>query len=215
MPDRELLLLGGGGHAAVVAESAILAGWTIAGMIDDRTDATLPVPGVPHLGPHPRKSDEFSEQIQDLLAAGVSVHAAVGDGHLRQAWLSVFNAAPRATIIHPTAAVSGSATIEPGVFIGPNAVVNARAVLGSNVIVNSGTVVEHDVHVGDHAHLAPRSVLAGESRVGAYTLIGTGAVVIPKIQVGANTILGAGSVAISDIPDEVTAVGSPATIPPA
>lgn len=214
MPEREILLLGGGGHAAVVAESAVLAGWTIAGMIDDRTDATLPVPGVPHLGPHPRKPDEFSEQIQDLMAAGVFVHAAVGDGNLREAWLSMFTDAPRATIIHPTAAVSDSAMIEPGGFIGPNAVVNARAVIGSNVIVNSGAVVEHDVHVGDHAHLAPRSVLAGESRVGACTLIGAGAVVIPKIRVGSNAILGAGSVATSDIADDVTAVGSPATILP-
>lgn len=215
MPDRELLLLGGGGHAAVVAESAILAGWTIAGMIDDRPDATLPVAGVSHLGPHPRKPDEFSEQIQALLAAGVFVHAAVGDGNLRRAWLSVFNDVPRATIIHPTAAVSDSAMIEPGGFIGPNAVVNARAVIGSNVIVNSGSVVEHDVQIGDHAHLAPRSVVAGESRVGACTLIGAGAVVIPKIRIGANAILGAGSVATSDIPDEVTAVGCPATVLPA
>lgn len=211
MPHRELLLLGGGGHAAVVAESAILAGWTIAGMIDDRSDATLPVAGVPHLGPHAAKPEELSERVQDLLAGGVFVHAAVGDGNLRQAWLSVFNQVPRATIIHPTAAVSDSAMIEPGGFIGPHAVVNARAVIGSNVIVNSGAVVEHDVQVDDHAHLAPRCILAGESRVGACTLIGAGAVVIPKIRIGAHTILGAGSVATSDIPDNVTAVGSPAT----
>ena len=43
-----LLLLGGGGHAAVVADAALAAGWAVEGFFDDSPKAQLP--GLARLG---------------------------------------------------------------------------------------------------------------------------------------------------------------------
>ena len=210
MPERELVLLGAGGHAAVVAESAILSGWSIIGFLDDRTDARLPVPGVAHLGRLGEAGEEIPVAVRECIQAGALIHAAAGAHGLRRKWLERIPEGVPATIVHPSAAVSESARIGAGVFIGPNAVVNARAILGNGVIVNSGAVVEHDVNVGDFSHLAPGSVTAGEAVVGCEVLLGAGSVLLPKIHIGDRSILAAGGVANRDIPTDTTVVGNPA-----
>jgi len=202
---RTLILLGGGGHAAVVCECARDAGWTVAGFLDDAlpdADRCLAV-GLKHLGP-----------INQLLTAPraehqPSIHAAVGDAALRRKWLDMAEGCPAPPIVHPSAVVSPSAELSDGVFVGPRAVVNARARLGRGVIVNTGAIVEHDCVIGDFAHLAPGSVLAGTVTVGEATLVGANATVIPGLAIGSRSIIGAGAVVIRDVGDDQLVVGVP------
>ncbi|MCH2160282.1 MAG: NeuD/PglB/VioB family sugar acetyltransferase [Phycisphaerales bacterium] len=210
MPEQDLILLGAGGHAAVVAEAAALSGWTIVGFLDDRADARLPLAGVPHLGRIGEAGEDIPDAAQRCLQGGAIIHAAAGTAQLRKAWLARIPSAVAATIVHPSASVSASAQIAAGVFIGPNAVVNARAVIGAGTIVNSGAIVEHDVVVGTCAHLAPRTVVAGEATIGSETLLGVGSVVLPKVRIGERATLAAGSVATSHIASDTTVAGAPA-----
>ncbi len=203
---RTLLLLGGGGHAAVVAESARAAGWNVAGYLDDRPeDGAAAQVRLKRLG-----------AIRDLqaalaaLPAGAFGHAAVGDPALRRRWLEEFGGAAAPAVVDCSAAVSPSAVAAPGAFIGPRAVVNARAVIGRGAIVNSGAIVEHDCRLGEFCHIGPGAVLGGGAAVGAGALVGMNASVLPGIRIGARAVLGAGAVAAADVPPEVTAVGVPA-----
>jgi sugar O-acyltransferase (sialic acid O-acetyltransferase NeuD family) len=205
---QSMVLMGGGGHAAVVAESLRAAGFIMEGFLDDSADAdpNSPVVGFKRLG-----------AIADLPAVMRShrhayFHAAVGDPALRKKWLELVAPRPTPIVIHPTAIVSPSATLGEAAFIGPRAVINARAVIGRGVIVNSGAIVEHDCVLEEFCHVAPGSVLAGRVRIGALTLVGAGSTAIPGVRIGQGCTIGAGSVVISDIPDGSTAMGVPARV---
>jgi UDP-perosamine 4-acetyltransferase len=202
-----MILLGGGGHAAVVAESARAAGFVIDGFLDDdpaTREAMQPL-GLEHLG-----GIAGLETILEHLAREIAVHAAVGDPALRRHWLERSGERAAATIIDPTARVSPTAKIAGGAFIGPRAVVNARAEIGRGAIINSGAIIEHDCGVGAFSHVAPGAVLGGESRVGPDSLVGSGAVIRPQVRVGANVTIGINAAVIDDVGDEAQAVGVPA-----
>ena len=206
----ELVLFGAGGHAAVVADAAVAAGFVLAGVLSTprpESDGRPPFGGVPWLG----DPDTPLPALADLLARGAFVHAAVGDPTLRRRWLEPRGDAA-AAIVHPSAIVSPSATIQAGAFIGPRAVVNARATIGRGAIVNSGAIVEHDAVVGDYAHVAPGAILLGAAVVGAMAMVGGGAVVLPGVEIGAEATLAAGAVATIAVPPEATAIGVPARI---
>jgi sugar O-acyltransferase (sialic acid O-acetyltransferase NeuD family) len=205
---HSLILLGGGGHAAVVAETARAAGFIVLGYLDDRAPPAgtpdSPIAGFKRLG-----------GIADLPRAMADhrhafFHAAVDDNALRAKWLDL--PSPRGTpaIIHPSAIISPTAKIEEGVFVGPRAVINARALVRRGAIVNSAAVVEHDCVLEPFCHCAPGCVLAGEVRIGAGALVGEGAVVVQGVSVGDGATLSPGSVAVDEVSAKATANGVPA-----
>lgn len=208
-----VVLLGGGGHAAVVADALQREHWTALGYLADETSEHAPLvrgdggpAPLPHLGaPH-----ELQRLLAERLPPRTMVHAAAGDAALRRRWSELIPAERHATIVTPSAVVSPSAVLGAGVFIGPLAVVNARAVIEEGAIVNTGAIVEHDCHVGAFAHVAPRAALGGAARIGADALAGIGSSVLPGVHIGRGAVLGAGSVAIDDVPDGVTVAGAPA-----
>lgn len=204
-----LLVIGGGGHAAVVIDAARCAGWTISGVLDDdpACEGALDALAVVRLG-----SIDDGSSVLDALPEGTVIHAAAGDPALRRAWVRQFEDVRLATIVHPSATVARSAILHDGVFVAPGAVIGPRAWIATGVIVNSGAVVEHDCELGDYAHVAPRSVLAGGVRVGAATLIGVGATVQPGAAIGAGATIGAGAVVLDDVPDGETWYGVPARL---
>lgn len=193
-----LVLIGGGGHAMVVAEAAIASGAPIAGFLDDD-----PAAGLGELAP---RLGGF-EKIPDLQDARAIV--AIGDVRRRAALIAKLTA-PAATVVHPSAIVSPSATLGRGVFIGPNAVVHARARIGDHAIVNTGAIVEHDCLIGLNTHIAPGVVMGGEARVGPDTLVGLGARLLPGTRVGARAVVGAGCVVLRAVGDDSRVVGVPA-----
>jgi sugar O-acyltransferase (sialic acid O-acetyltransferase NeuD family) len=204
-PGRRLLLLGGGGHAAVVADAAIAAGWLLIGFLDDSLEAS--VPGLERLG-----GIDEGPGILERRGGGILVHAAHGEGHVRESWLAAYPPDAATTIAHPTACISRTAQIADGAFIGPHAILNARAWIGRGAIINSAAVIEHDVTIGDFTHVAPGSVMGGGAAVGAHSLVGIGSVVLPRVKIGRRVTLGGGAVAAKDIADGVTACGVPARV---
>lgn len=203
----ELVIFGAGGHAAVVADTAVTVGFVLAGVLaEGRPEPGVDAPfgGVPWLGDPDRPEPALAE----LLERGAGVHAAVGDAATRRRWLES-RLDHAVSIVHPSAIVSPSATIGPGVFIGPRAVINARAEVGAGVIVNTGAIIEHDVSIGAWSHVAPAATVLGAARVGMAGLVGGGSVVLPGIEIGDEATLGAGGVATTSIPAGRTAVGIP------
>lgn len=205
--DMNLVLLGGGGHALVVAEAAALAGYFVAGFYDDRTDAALArrVAAV-RLG----SLDDF------LNADGTTAYIiTIGDTATRAALGHRVRRGRPATracraLVHPRAIVSPSAELGAGVFVGPGAIVHSFAQVGDHAIINSGAIVEHECKVGEHAHIAPGAVLGGNVSVGRATLLGIGCRVIPRVKIGNDCVVGSGAVVIRDVDDRARVVGVPA-----
>ena len=206
MPVKELILIGGGGHALVVAEAAGLAGHGIAGFFDDNPRAVVAQKlGLRHMG----SLDDFYRRPPGEAWFVV----ALGDLRLRGAFLADLGARPDAhatTVIHPDATVSATARIGPGGYVGPRAIVHSFASVRAHAIVNSGAIVEHECEVGENVHVAPGAVLGGNVNVGRGSLVGIGARVLPGITIGAGSVVGAGAVVVQDVADGVTVVGVPA-----
>ncbi|MFM9995884.1 MAG: NeuD/PglB/VioB family sugar acetyltransferase [Phycisphaerales bacterium] len=204
---RGLVIIGGGGHALVVAEAAIAAGAPIAGFLDDDPFAPLSAgaPRADRLGGFDRL-----DLLRDPAFAWI---IAIGDLDARRgllARLAALDPPPPVSVVHPTAVVSASASIEPGVFVAPGAIVHTRARIGEHAIVNTGAIVEHECRVGVNVHLAPGSVLGGRAAVGADTLVGLGSRVLPGVHIGSRCVVGAGAVVTENVADDRLAIGVPA-----
>jgi sugar O-acyltransferase (sialic acid O-acetyltransferase NeuD family) len=199
---NSLFLIGGGGHALVVAESAFDSGWTVAGFFDDREDAPLA-----SLAEH---RGGMRDAGAALRASGGLAMMCVGGLAARAALLRELDGVAWARVRHPSATVSRRAEIGAGVYLGARCVVNIRATVGDHAIINTGAIVEHECAIGPNVHIAPGAVLCGNVRVGAGTLVGAGARLIPGVAIGSGCVIGAGAVVVRDVADGSTVVGVPA-----
>ena len=207
-----LLILGAGGHAKVVAETALASGVASSvAFLDDRCtglDVCLPVLGWPVMGPL-----MMSLQAETAAQFDAAV-VAIGHAAMRLHWIQQLQDAGYhlPVLIHPTAWVSPSAQLGPASVVFAQVAVQAQVSIGSGAILNTCCSVDHDAQLADGVHLCPGSRLAGEVNVGVRSWIGIGASVIQQVRIGSDVTVGAGAAVIRDLPDSVTAVGVPARV---
>lgn len=199
-----LVVVGAGGHGAVVAESAAESGtWSKIRFLDDVV-RDAPLSGIPVIGP-----------VSDLpkhVGPGVQVVVAVGGNRRRLELLqsAIEHGAEIATVVHPRAWISRSAEIAEGSVVFAGVVVNARTKVASGCILNTGATLDHDCSIGVGAHISPGANLAGGVSVGDRSWVGIGASVKEGIRIGNDVIVGAGAAVTSDVADGKTVVGVPA-----
>ncbi|HCA08473.1 acetyltransferase [Chryseobacterium sp.] len=102
--------------------------------------------------------------------------------------------------------------IGDGCNIMQSTVITNDVKIGKGVIINQISSVGHDVFIGDFVEICPSVSISGNCYIGEKTFIGTNAVILPKVNIGKNVVIGAGSVVTKDLPDNCTAVGTPAKI---
>ncbi len=211
-PGR-LALVGGGGHARVVCESARLAGWRLAGVYDDCETPALCQDVGDGVGENALERLAPIAELSDSLASDTSFILAVGSITLRRRLLDAMpdGFGDRAgTVVHPGAIVSAGAQLGAGVYVGPGAVINSGATIGAHAIINSGAIIEHDVEVARGVHVAPGAAVGGSARLGEDALVGLGARVLPGVRVGAGALVGAGAVVVEDVTVGRRVAGVPA-----
>jgi len=198
VPDR-LIILGAGGHGAVVADLAEAAGWTVVGFVDGGKHAGAEGPdGRPVLGDDAWLAGQSPNEVK--LANGLgSVRDTVARRKLYEHFADRGFVFP--PLIHPTAVVSARAEVGAGVIVMAGSVVQTGGRLSENVIVNTSASVDHHCCLGAHAHIAPGAVLSGGVTVGTGAHLGTGCVIIQQIRIGEGALVGAGAVVLADVPD--------------
>jgi sugar O-acyltransferase (sialic acid O-acetyltransferase NeuD family) len=195
-----LWIIGSGGHAKVVLETARAAGLHVAGLIDERpamhganVDGGRVIGGV--------------ASIPD----GASCVVAIGDSLVRERVTSELEGRVTwARVVHPRAEVARGVAIGQGTVVFAMAVLQPGSGIGRHAIINTAAVVEHDNSVGDFAQLATGSTLTGGVTVGTGAFIGAGAVVLPGVRIGAWSVVGAGAVVTHDVEEGRTVAGVPA-----
>lgn len=207
---ERIVVVGGGGHAKVVMDILLAAGWDVVGF----TDADAGGGGAGRtFGPVPCLGDDTV--LPSVFAGGVR-HAivALGDNALRARLAREAEALGFAlgNAIHPSAQTSRFATLGRGLALMPQAVVNAGTVIGDDSIVNTGATVDHDCRIGRDVHIAPGCHLAGYVTVGDGALVGVGSTVGRgrPLSIGEGAVVGSGSVVVQDVPPFTTVVGNPA-----
>lgn len=199
-----LFVIGAGGHGAVVAEAAADSGnWKEIYFLDDDESADA-ILGFPVAG--------TTEMMSSLAGEDAAFVVAIGDNRRRLELCEGINrnGLRLATVVHPDATVSRSASIGAGTVVCAGVIVNARAKIGLACILNTGSTIDHDCRLGDGVHVSPGANLAGTVHVGQCTWVGIGAAVREGVTIGQDTIVGAGSAVVCDLADAVTVAGVPA-----
>lgn len=188
MTKRSSILLGAGGHAAVVAATARALGWPIAGMV---AREKMPLaPAVPFLGDDSWLAAQDPQAHILLNGLGFVPNRPNHRHTLQERFEALGFVFP--ALVHPQAYVAEDVILEPGAQIMAGALVQVSASIGRGAIINSGAIVEHHCVIGDFAHVAPGAVLCGDVTVGVGAFIGAGAIVTPGVGLSAGQIVKAG-----------------------
>lgn len=201
--NKDVIILGAGGHAKVVADIVVRSGDNLLGFLDDNIEVGTKIIGEYAVLGTLEDSTHVSYRNNIYFAYGI------GDNRIRRKIHDKFKL-NYYTAIHPTATIGLNVQIGEGTVIMPNAVVNPSAKIGIGCIINTCAVVEHDNIIGDFVHISPNATLCGSVRVGDCTHIGAATVVRNNISICGSVIVGAGAVVVKNITEQGVYVGVPA-----
>ncbi len=155
MDNKNLILVGGGGHYKSVIDEAEGAGWTILGILDVEKNVGRKVLGYSIVGTDDQ-IPEFVNETYFIVTVGQIKDAGLRI-KLHKKILSV--GGKLATIIASDAHVSKHSKIGEGTVIMHKAVVNADARIGC--IINTIANIENDVALGDYCHISTDTMVNG------------------------------------------------------
>lgn len=203
LDSKKVFIFGYSGHAYMIIESFIAAGFSITGYFDYQEASSNPYK-IPYLG------YEGNVDVAAIVQNSF-VFPSVGDNHVRAKLVSFFEKLElqQCILIDPSAKVSSTAKLNVSTYVGKNSCVNAQSVIGKGVIVNTSAVVEHECIVEDFSHIAPGAVICGNVMVKELTFIGANSTVINNVSIIKEVVLGAGSVTVKSITQKGIWVGNP------
>lgn len=194
--DKEVIIVGAGGHSRVIEDILILNGRKIFGFLDDNNVGNEILGKVELI-------EKYKEKYEFILA--------IGNNKIREK-LSKKYSVKYTLAIHPKSTISKNVKIGEGTVIMAGVIINSNTQIGKHCIVNTGAIIEHDNKINDYVHISPGAILAGNVNVNKKSWVGAGATIIQGINIGKNSIIGAGAVVIKDIPELSIAVGIPAKV---
>ncbi len=194
---KSLSIIGSGGHAKVIIETAELSGFNIEDVYDDDVRKVNS-----YVGGYKVKATVTNNSSEYSIIA-------IGDNKTRRNMCFNNSNAKWATIIHPSSIISKNVLIGEGTVVMAGVIIQSGAKIGKHCILNTGASIDHDCVIDDFVHISPKCGLAGAVFIGEGTSIGIGSSIIPNISIGKWSIIGAGSVVVNDLPDYCTAVGAP------
>lgn len=208
MNNKNIILVGGGGHCKSVIDVAESAGYTIVGVLDVSENIGKKILDYKIIG----EDNDIPKFVNNNLFV-------VTVGQIKSADLrillhnKVLKAGGQfATLISPTAHVSKYATIGEGSVVMHNAIVNASANIGKSCIINTFANIEHDVVVKDFCHISTGAMINGNCKIGKETFIGSQAVVSNGIEITDGCVVGAGSLVRKDLVQKGIYSGNPALL---
>lgn len=208
MEQKNLILIGGGGHCKSVIDVAESAGYNILGILDTPENVGKDVLAYKVIGVDDDIS-QYVDKAEFMITVGFIKNPAIR--------IKLYNKVKEeggnfATIVASTARVSRYAILGKGTIVMHHAFVNAGAEVGNNVIINTFSNIEHDVIVGDQCHISTGTMVNGDCKIGQNVFVGSRSILANGIDVGNNIIIGAGSVVCKSICREGIYVGNPAVL---
>ena len=206
--NKQLILIGGGGHCKSVIEVAESAGYTILGILDRPEEIGKKVLDYEIIGVDddiPR----YVNQADFVITVGFIKNPALRINLYEK----VLQAGGKlATLIASTAHVSKYAQIGQGTVIMQQAFVNAGAVIGDNVIINTFANIEHDAQIGNQCHISTGTMVNGDCQIGDNCFIGSLSVLANAISICSDVSVGAGSLVRKSIHQAGIYSGNPAIL---
>ena len=206
--NKNLILIGGGGHCKSVIEVAESAGYIILGILDRPEEVGEKVLAYEVIG----VDDDiplYIDKADFVITVGFIKNPALRI----KLYNKVLEAGGKlATLVASTAHVSKYAVLGAGTVVMHQAFVNAGAVIGENVIINTFANIEHDAHIGNQCHISTGTMVNGDCVVGDNCFIGSQSVLTNAISICSDVIVGAGSLVRKSISWAGIYSGNPAIL---
>ena len=197
---KDVVLIGAGGHAKVIADIILRSGDNFVGFLDDNIEN----------GKEIFKGHKVIGTVLDVRKyLDCYFIIAVGDNKTR-AEIAEKLEVKYYTAIHPNAIVADTVKMGEGTVVMAGAVINSDTIIGKHCIINTACSIDHDNQISDYVHVSPGAHLAGGVTVGKKSWICTGAIIINNISIINDIIVGAGATVLSDIGETGIYVGTPA-----
>lgn len=208
MAQKNLILVGGGGHCKSVIDVAESAGYNILGILDMPEEVGKSVFNYKVIGTD-EEIPQYADKTEFIITVGFIKNPAIR--------IKIYNRIKEvggklATIVASTAHVSRYATVGEGTVVMHQAVVNAGAKIGENCIINTFCNIEHDAVIGAQCHISTGTMVNGDCKVGERVFIGSQSALANGITVGEDIIVGAGSVVRKSISEKGVYAGNPAVL---
>lgn len=203
--NKPVIIVGNGGHAAVITEILIEQNRNILGFTAPEKQKNEF--GLIYLG--------TDEDIEAYDPKEIEIVNCIGSINIPEKRRDIFHCYKLkgysfVTVKHPSAIISSSVELGEGVHVMAGAIIQTGSIVNENTILNTAVSIDHHCHIAEHCHLAPRVTLSGNVRVGKVSHIGVGSTVIQNIQIGSFVMVGAGSLIIRNVRDCHRAYGVPA-----
>ena len=159
-----LVILGAGGYGRTVADIAEQSGkYEKIVFLDDASPLAA------------GKCEDFPK----FNDGSTEMYPAFGNNKARLAWINQLEMAGISvpTIVHSSAYVSPSASIDRGVVVMPKTVVNTDCKVERGCIVNCGALVDHGCILEEGVHVCLGAVIKAENRIPTCMKIEAGQVV--------------------------------------
>ncbi|MBR6095587.1 MAG: acetyltransferase [Oscillospiraceae bacterium] len=202
---KKLVIVGSGGLAREVEWlveriNAVEPEWNFLGFIDHNTDAE-----------HVIGDDSYVFNCSEELYVSI----AIGSPEIRKRIFETYKANPNihyANLIDPSVLLSRRVQLGEGNIICAGTVLTVDITIGSHNLINWDCTIGHDAVIGSFVTLNPSVNVSGNVRLSDGVNVGTGTQIIQGHSIGRNTVVGAGAVVNCDLPDNCTAVGTPAKV---
>ena len=206
MEQKNLILVGGGGHCKSVIDVAESAGYNILGILDMPEDVGKQVLDYKVIG-----TDDDIPQYVDKAEFIITVGQIKSPDIRKKVAQKIQKAGGKfATIIAHDAYVSKYAEVGEGSIIMHRAFLNAEAKIGKHTIINTLTNLGHEVCVGDFCHLSTGVMVCGNVTIEDDVFIGSQSVVNQGVHITKSSIIGSMTCVNKSIDNAGTYVGNPA-----
>jgi len=194
---KSIAIIGAGGHAKVLVDLINkLNNYKIIGFYDDNSNSKLY--NLKYLG-----------RIIDIDASIEYFIIGIGNDRIRKKIYEENKNIKWVTLIHPSAILSDSISIECGTVICAGVIIQPDVEVGKHCILNTGCSIDHECVIGDFSSICPQATICGQVKIGEVCFIGANATIIQCIELGNDCIIGAGSVVIKNVDNFTKVVGNP------
>ncbi len=205
--NKEVFIIGAGGHAKVIANVINKSGDIVKGFLDDNIEIGTVI--------IKEKNYKVIGTFEDIVHLQLKYPNAefiigIGNNELRKKIAEKYDEILNFyTAIDSNSQIALDVEIGKGSAILANACINTSAKIGKHCIINTAAIIEHDNILEDYVHVSPNATLSGTVKVGKLTHIGSGAVVKNNIDICGNCVIGAGAVIVKEIKEKGIYVGVP------
>lgn len=203
--NKSIIIIGNGGHAAVLTEVLLEQNRPILGFTAPQEQENRF--GLTYLG--------LDEVIHNFRPTDVELVLGLGTIDISIRRMEIYRSFKQlgysfASVIHKSVVISPFSKLGEGLQIMANVVIQPFVEIADNTIINSSATIDHDCRIGKHCHIAPGTTLSGNVIIGESTHVGTGSTIIQNVEIGNNVLIGAGSLVLKSIKDNCKAYGIPA-----